>query len=96
MTRLKKRYRKSESVVARKVGGEFILVPIRQDAGELSSIYTLNEVAAHVWELIDGDRSVEEIRAEIVEAYDVESPEAEEDILRCLKQLESRNLIVSD
>jgi hypothetical protein len=96
MNNLQKRYRKSESVVARKVGGEFILVPIRQDAGELSSIYTLNEVAARVWELIDGDRSVEEIREKIVEEYEVASPEAEEDILRCLKQLESRKLIVSD
>jgi Mg2+/Co2+ transporter CorC len=93
---LKKRYRKSDSIISRKIDDEFILVPIRQDVGELSSIYTLNEVAARIWELIDGKCTVEDIREKIVEEYEVEFQAAEEDIRYYLKQMESNRFILSD
>ena len=92
---IKKRYRKSESIVSRKIDDEFILVPIRQDVGELSSIYTLNEVAGRIWELIDGKCSVEDIAKKIIEEYEVESQEAESDVCYYLEQLENKGLIIT-
>jgi hypothetical protein len=93
---LKKCYRKSDSIISRKIDDEFILVPIRQDVEELSSIYTLNEVAARIWELIDGKCTVETIREKIIEEYEVEPQVAEEDIRYYLKQMESNGFILSD
>ncbi len=93
---IKKCYRKNDSILSRKIGDEFILVPIRQNAGDLSSIYTLNEVAARVWELIDGNRTLETVLEIICEEYEVESHAAEEDIVYYLKQLESGGFISSD
>ncbi len=84
-----KRFCKTESLVARKIGDEFIIVPIRRRAGEIESLYTLNEVAARIWELIDGNRSLEQIRDIIVSEYDVAQEEAEKDILEFVQQLES-------
>lgn len=78
---------KSPSVVARKIGSELILVPIRQKAGEIESIYTLNEVAGRVWELIDGRANVQDLVRSVVAEFDVTPDEAEHDIRVLLGQL---------
>lgn len=80
---------KSELTVARKIGDEFILVPIRRKAGEVKSVYALNEVAARIWELIDGKRSVGQVIAAIADEFDVSSEEAEYDVVELLEQLTS-------
>jgi hypothetical protein len=84
---LEKVYKKSDSMVFRKIGEEFILVPIRQNAGDLDSIYTLNETAAYVWDLIDGQTTVGEIKEKILEAFEVTTEDAEQDLKEHLRQL---------
>jgi len=88
MNVLDKVYKKSDSIVFRKIADEFILVPIRQNAGNLESIHTLNEVAARIWELIDGKKKVREIKDKIVEEFEVTPEEAEKDLIEHLLQLE--------
>jgi len=90
---LEKRFIKEDSVVSRNVGGEFILVPIRRSATEVDSIYTLNEVAARIWDLIDGVKTVAAIRDAIVGEYEVAPDEAEKDLLDLLMQLQSVNAV---
>jgi len=84
----KRVYRKNEAMVSRKIGDEVILVPISRDVGDLESIYTLNDVAARIWELVDGIKNVGEIEHLIVDEYDVTQTEAEGDIEGYLGQLE--------
>jgi hypothetical protein len=48
-------------MVFRQIAGEAILVPICTRVEEADSIYTLNEVAARIWELVDGSRNVGQI-----------------------------------
>ncbi|MFH1674133.1 MAG: PqqD family protein [Pseudomonadota bacterium] len=86
---LDKIYTKSDSIVSRKIADEVILVPIRQDVGDLESIYTLNEVAARIWELLDGKSTVKEISDVIVSEYEAPPVEVEKDIVGCLSELES-------
>jgi len=83
-----KRYKKDPNIVCRKIANEVILVPIRHNVGDLESIYTLNEVAARIWELIDGKRNMGEIRDTIVEEFEVTPQEAEKDLVEHLQQLE--------
>ena len=54
-------YARNDRVVSRKIVDELILVPIRQSVAEMETLYTLNEVGARVYELIDGKRPVREI-----------------------------------
>ncbi len=89
MAQLDACYRKSPSIVSREIAGEMILVPIRQNVGDLESIYTLNETAAFAWELLDGQRSVQAIRDQIAAEFEVGVEEAEQDLLELLAQLES-------
>ncbi len=94
MHQLDKVYKKSDSIVFRKIADEFILVPIRQNVGDLESISTLNEVAARIWELIDGKMKVREIKDKIVEEFEVTPQQAEKDIIEYLQQLEGIEAII--
>ncbi len=84
---LGKRFAKTESIVSRRIGDEFIMVPIRRKAGEVESVYTLNEVAARIWELTDGSRSVEQVRDAIVDEFEVTPEEAQDDLVELFLQL---------
>ena len=86
-------YQKSPDIVARNIVGEVILVPVTRTVGDVESIYTLNEVGARIWELIDGKRSVADILDLIVGEYDVSEEDAEEDLLVILQQLEEIDAI---
>ncbi len=90
---LDKVYKKSDSIVSRKIADEFILVPIRQNVGDLESISTLNEVAARIWELIDGKMKVREIKDKIVDEFEVTPQQAEKDLVEYIKQLEKISAI---
>lgn len=73
-------YVKNPDVVFRKIAGEFILVPVRQKVVDLKSIYTLNEPAAFIWELIDGKNNASYIKGRVAETFDCESAQIDSDI----------------
>jgi hypothetical protein len=68
-------------------------VPVRNNVGDLDSIYTLNELGTLIWQLIDGKNNVTQIVDGICSAYDVTPEEAEKDALEFLKSLETGGLI---
>ena len=90
---LDKVYRKSDSIVSRKIADEFVLVPIRKNVGDLENIYTLNEVAARIWELIDGKRNVGDIKERICQEYEATPEKTEKDIREFLFKLEKAEII---
>jgi hypothetical protein len=75
-------------IVARRVADECILVPIRRRSEDVESIYTLNEVAAFVWELLDGQRRFDDLRDAVVAEFEVERDQAESDLAAFLEQLQ--------
>lgn len=85
---LARRFARDPSIVARRIADELILVPIRQKAGDVESIYTLNEVARRIWELVDGQKQAWQIRDVLVEEFEVGPEEAEGDLVNFLQQLE--------
>jgi hypothetical protein len=86
-------YRRSQDVVCRQVGGESILVPIRHNVGNLDYVYTLSPVAARIWALLDGSRSVEAIAEELCGEFEVDSATAAADVTALLADLASASLI---
>ncbi len=81
-------------MVSRKIGDESILVPIGQNAGDLDSIYTLNDTAAYIWGLIDGQAKVREIKDKLILEFEVKADEAERDLQEHLQQLRTLKAIV--
>ncbi len=81
-------YQKDPNIVSREIGGEVILVPIKRKLADVNAIYLLqDDVSIRIWELIDGQRNVHEIRDTICKEFDVDQREAEEDLNKFLKQL---------
>lgn len=88
MIDLAARFQQADSVVSRVIAGEAILVPIRSSREGLDSIFTLNETAAFVWSLIDGQHTLAQIRDCLVEEYAVSPEDAERDLGELIEQLQ--------
>ena len=87
MQSLNKIVKKDPSIVSRRIADEVILLPIRHKVGEIDCLYALNEVGARIWELIDGHRSLKELRNSVVEEFEVGETEAQEDLAVLIEQL---------
>jgi hypothetical protein len=86
-------YRRSADVVCRQVGQESILVPIRQNVGNLDYVYTLSPVAARIWSLVDGTRSIAQIADELSHEFDVDAATAAADVSALLADLAGASLV---
>ncbi|MGE5196890.1 MAG: PqqD family protein [Deltaproteobacteria bacterium] len=84
---MQKVYAKNPDIVFRQIADEAILVPVKNKVRDLESIYTLNPVAARIWELIDGVRKTDEIRDIIVNEFEVSTEGAEKDLGEFLETL---------
>jgi hypothetical protein len=83
----------SSSIVTRKNGNEYILVPITNNIADMNSVYTLNETGAFIWEQIDGRRNVEEIISTLITEYDIDAENAEKDVFSFIDKM-SKYLII--
>jgi hypothetical protein len=81
MTSLESILSHSPSVVTRKTGNEYVLVPVTNNIADMDSVYTLNETGAFIWEQINGNRTIEEIICLVIEEYEIEREAAEKDVL---------------
>lgn len=80
-------FKKSDRVVSRKIVDELILVPIRTSVADMESLYTLNDVGARVYELIDGQRTIAQICDAIVDEFEVTKEQAHTDVSTFTEQL---------
>jgi hypothetical protein len=83
----------STSVVTRKTGNEYILVPVTDNIADMNSVYTLNDTGAFIWELIDGKRTVEELIIAMTKEYDIDNETASTDVLDFIDNM-SKYLII--
>ena len=86
-TRLGESWTRSPRMVGRKIGSEFVLVPLADRGADLDSILNLNTVAAFVWEQLDGAKSGSDVVAAVVERFEVERARAERDYLELIDTL---------
>ena len=69
--------RKNKDMVTRVIDDETILLPIYKSSDDINCIYTLNKVASQVWELIDGKRTIAQIKKIILEKFDATPQEVD-------------------
>ncbi len=93
--RLEQVWARAERMVGRRIGDEYVLVPLAGRGADLDSILNLNRVAAFIWEQLDGARTGEVIVEAVVERFDVERARAEADTLELLDTLLGLKAIVS-
>ena len=73
-------YRRMPQVVVREVAGERLLIPIHGKLADMRRVFTLNAVAARIWEWMDGSRTLAAIAAALTEEFDVEEVQAQDDV----------------
>jgi hypothetical protein len=81
-------FRRSDDVVGRRVAGEYVLVPLMGRGIDADGIYTLNRVAAVVWEALDGTREGTQVVDLLVQTFDVDPERAGQDYLDLVETLE--------
>ena len=78
---------KAPQIDHRTIGGEGFIVSPGQ-----AEVHALNPVAAHVFEQLDGRKTVQQVLDAVVAEFEVEIPVAERDVLAFLLLLESKGL----
>ena len=81
------------SAVTRRIAGETIIVPVRDDVADLDSIYTLNETGTFVWDLLDGHRTVAQLIDAVVAEFEVPREVAAADVARLIVSLRDEGLL---
>ena len=86
--------RKNQNMVMRVIDDERILLPIFKNSQEANCIYTLNKVASDVWELIDGKKSLLQIKKLILKKFDTTEKEVDKETEKLLKDLKEIKAII--
>jgi hypothetical protein len=87
---LQKVYKKDSDVVCRMVDDQRVIIPLRFDVdiSELGAFYILkNAVATHIWDRINGKRTVADIIATVVERFQVSEEKAKADTVCFIREL---------
>ena len=85
-------YLKKSKFATRYIGAELIIVPLKNSVADMNELYTLNEVGSFIWELINGENTIDEIISEIVREFNVDKKTAQNDIKTFIQKLESLNV----
>ena len=93
MAELKSVPSRSPSIVTRKTGNEYVLVPVTNNIADMNSVYTLNETGAFIWELIDGKKNVGDLIDALITEYNIERETATSDAFSFIDNM-SKYLII--
>jgi len=86
-------FARREPIVVREIAGEHLAVPVRRQLGEMRAIFALMGAGAPIFELLDGSRSLGEIRNALVERFEVSGEQAWEELCRFVEELEEQGLV---
>ncbi len=71
---------KKHQYASRQVGGEYVIVPVRDNVAQMNTLITLNEVGSFIWDRLAQDATVESLAAAIVAEFDVSLEIAKRDL----------------
>lgn len=81
-------FKKKDNLVSRKIGNEYLIVPIINNVAEMNRMFTLNEVGSFIWDQIDGHKCVEDIISSVHAEFDIDKQTAQQDVSEFLKNTE--------
>jgi Coenzyme PQQ synthesis protein D (PqqD) len=84
---------RSQSVVARVVAGETLIVPVRAKVGDLASIYSFNGTGTLIWKLLESHRTLAELATAVARTYDVDPARAACDVADFVGEMQAVGLV---
>jgi len=85
--------RKMEKVISRKIGDDYVLVPVNRKVMHSDSLYAMNGVGGLIWELIDGKRTLGQISEKVVETAPAPVEQVKIDVAHYVADLLSEELV---
>ncbi len=83
-----------EGFIVREIAGSFVVVPVGQNLVDFSSMITLNETGAFLWNCLAEDTTEEEMCEKLLSEYDgIEKDEALSDINEFINILKEKNIL---
>ncbi len=86
------RWQRSSQVVARRIGDETVLVPIRGERGDLETLFRLDPVASLIWDQLAEPCTTEALVTAVTENFAVEAEAARRDLEAFLAELNAAEL----
>jgi len=84
---------RSQSVVARHVAEETLIVPANAKVGDLATIYSFNGTGALIWTLLELPRTMPELATILAAEYEVGMEQAERDVTEFVAAMKSVGLV---
>ena len=81
----------SKDYLLKKVGNEYMIIPLSDGNVNMSKVYTVNEVAADIYELLKED-SIEETIEKMVDMYDATKDVIASDVYEFVEKLKKRGI----
>jgi hypothetical protein len=81
---------KTSTSASRSIAGEAVILSL-----DTKVLRGLNSVGSRVWDLIDGQRSIDDIVDAVVAEFEVDRPRAARDVEAFLRQLVDRGLVTA-
>ena len=83
-----------EGFILKEIAGSYVVVPVGQDLVDFSSMITINETGAFLWEKLCNDITTEELCDAVINEYEgVTKEEALSDIDEFVKVLKEKNIL---
>lgn len=84
----------SENIVSREIEGDMIIVPLVAGIGDADDeLYTLNETGKAIWKKLDGEKSLGQVEAELVEEFSAPADEIKKDVLGFAAEMVNRRIL---
>ena len=86
-------FQKKGEVILRRIAGETLLIPIRNQLAEMQKIFSMNSIAEFIWNQLDGKQNLSHIRDRVLLNFAVSEETAASDIKEYICQLREANII---
>jgi hypothetical protein len=88
-------YAPSDDIVARKIEGELIIVPLISGIGDMEDeLFTLNKTGRAIWDKLDGQKRLKDVVYELSQEFDAAEGEIEKDVVGLMEELLMRKMVV--
>lgn len=85
----------SDNIVARNIEGNIVIIPLAAGIGDAEDeLYTLNETGQAIWQKLDGQRTLKDVAASLVDEFEAPLSELENDVLGLAGELTRRGILV--
>jgi len=73
-------YVRSSAVVSRLIAGETLVMPVKRNVGDLTSLFSFNGTGATIWDALETPKSLQDICDVIDRKYDLSREKVQEDV----------------